>query len=107
MTSPTNERRTKLQHERQKIQERIDRIQRDEQQETASGQTDTAHEWENADVRDGLLTAAEQELRQIDEALQRLDQGNYGLCEVCGEPIAEKRLEVMPNATRCINCADS
>jgi RNA polymerase-binding protein DksA len=107
MTSPANDRRTKLQHERQRIQERIDQIQRDEQLETASGQTDTAHEWENADVRDGLLTAAEQELRQIDAALQRIDLGTYGFCDVCGEPIAEKRLDTLPYATRCIECADS
>ena len=107
MTSTANDRRTKLQHERQKIQERIDHIQRDEQLETASGQTDTAHEWENADVRDGLLTAAEQELRQIDAALQRFDRGTYGLCKVCGEPIVEKRLDALPFATRCIECADS
>ena len=107
MTPPANDRQTKLQHERQRIQERIDQIQRDEQQETASGQTDTAHEWENADVRDSLLTSAEQELRQVDAALQRIDLGIYGLCEVCEEPIAEKRLDVLPYATRCINCADS
>lgn len=58
-------------------------------------------------MRDGLLTAAEQELRQIDAALQRIDLGTYGLCEVCGEPIAEKRLDALPIATRCIECADS
>jgi RNA polymerase-binding transcription factor DksA len=107
MTSTINDRRAKLQNDRQKIQDQIDQIQHDEQQETASGQTDTAHEWENADVRDGLLNAAEQELKQIDADLQRIDLGTYGFCEVCGEPIAEKRLDVLLYDTRCIKCADS
>jgi RNA polymerase-binding transcription factor DksA len=94
-------------NDRQEIQDQIDQIQHDEQQETSSGQTDTAHKWENADVRDGLLNAAEQELKQIDADLQRIDLGTYGFCEVCGEPIAEKRLDVLLYATRCIKCADS
>jgi RNA polymerase-binding protein DksA len=105
-TSP-NHRLSQLQSERQKIQQRIDQIQRDERLETASGQTDTAHEWENADVRDDLLNSAMRELKQLDAALKRLEQGTYGVCEVCGEPIAEKRLDVLPYATRCIECAAS
>ena len=98
--------RARLESQRQEVQERIDKIRRAEQQETAGGETDTAHEWENADVRDDLLAVAGQELRQIDAALQRIDLGTYGLCEVCEEPIAEKRLDVLPFATRCIECAD-
>jgi RNA polymerase-binding transcription factor DksA len=39
--------------------------------------------------------------------LQRIDLGTYGFCEVCGEPIAEKRLDVLLYDTRCIKCADS
>ncbi len=107
MGTSTDDRRTQLQLERQTLQARIDQIQRNERQETAGGQTDTAHEWENADVRDDVLASAVQELRQVDMALRRIDQGTYGLCEVCEEPIAEKRLEAMPFATRCIECADS
>lgn len=42
------------------------------------------------------------ELRQ---ALTRLDDGTYGTCERCGEPIATQRLEARPNARTCIACA--
>jgi RNA polymerase-binding protein DksA len=101
------DRRTQLLQERQQVQERIAQIQGNERQETSNGQTDTAHEWENADVREDLLSAAEQQLRQVDAALHRIDTGTYGLCEICGEPIAEKRLDALPLATRCIECADS
>ena len=44
-------------------------------------------------------------LRQIDAALQRIDDGVYGLCVDCDEPIREQRLEVDPTALRCIDCA--
>ena len=45
------------------------------------------------------------ELTHIDSALQRLEDGTYGECIDCGEPIAEKRLEFDPSALLCIDCA--
>ncbi|MCA1982426.1 TraR/DksA family transcriptional regulator [Nocardioides nematodiphilus] len=44
-------------------------------------------------------------LAEIDAALARLDAGSYGVCEQCGEPIAEARLEARPAARLCIACA--
>lgn len=41
-------------------------------------------------------------LKEVEHALARLDDGSYGVCEECGEPIAEGRLEVRPWSTRCI-----
>ena len=37
-------------------------------------------------------------------ALQKMDDGGFGSCERCGEPIAEKRLEALPFARYCIDC---
>jgi|YNPNPStandDraft_1061719.scaffolds.fasta_scaffold18163_2 DnaK suppressor protein len=45
------------------------------------------------------------EAREIMEALERLDQGKFGSCEECGDPIAEERLRVHPLATLCTECA--
>jgi DnaK suppressor protein len=45
--------------------------------------------------------AAKGEINQVAAALARLDAGKYGLCEVCGEAIEDKRLEALPFATRC------
>jgi DnaK suppressor protein len=51
------------------------------------------------------LTAKEQEkLEEIDEALNRLQEGGYGRCVVCGRPIDEKRLLAIPEAKKCITC---
>jgi DnaK suppressor protein len=41
---------------------------------------------------------------KIDEALKRIDDGNYGLCEECGEPIGVERLKARPVTTLCIDC---
>jgi RNA polymerase-binding protein DksA len=44
-------------------------------------------------------------LEEIDAALAKLADGRYGLCEECGQPIGEARLEAMPAARLCIACA--
>jgi DnaK suppressor protein len=43
-------------------------------------------------------------LREVMTALRKLDEGGFGDCERCGEPIAEKRLEALPFARYCIGC---
>lgn len=43
-------------------------------------------------------------IRKIKEALQRIDDGEYGVCVSCGEEISEKRLIARPVATHCIDC---
>lgn len=50
----------------------------------------------------GVLQQVEFELAEVDAALQRIDSGTYGRCELCGERIAEGRLEAMPAARYCI-----
>jgi len=48
-----------------------------------------------------------QELVRIEAALERVDEGEYGYCLACGEPIPEGRLELDPAATLCVACAGS
>lgn len=43
-------------------------------------------------------------LKNIEAALKRIDDGDYGLCRACDEPINPKRLEFDPTALRCIDC---
>jgi len=44
------------------------------------------------------------EMQQIHAALQKVFEGTYGLCEWCGKKIPEKRLELLPEATLCVEC---
>ena len=45
-------------------------------------------------------------LQAIDEALRRIDQGTYGICRDCGEPIADARLSAIPWTRVCISCKE-
>ena len=47
------------------------------------------------------------QLRLVDEALDRLDAGDYGICLGCDAPIAEKRLRALPWARYCVACQES
>ena len=78
-------------------QEERDEVQRE-------GNRDNAHLWEESDIRDSLNDQAEQELAQVNAALVRMENGTYGSCTLCREPIGEKRLEAVPYAATCLNC---
>ena len=52
-----------------------------------------------------LIDQAKVHLAAIDAALRRLDDGSYGRCERCGQPIAADRLAARPTATHCVRCA--
>lgn len=60
--------------------------------------------FERAQV-DALVRDAVARLESVDEALQRIDDGTYGVCARCGRPIAAGRLEARPTATTCVSCA--
>ena len=55
--------------------------------------------------RDLALSAqARAAVEEIDRALAKIDQGTYGVCEKCGEPIKKARLKALPYASLCISC---
>jgi RNA polymerase-binding protein DksA len=47
---------------------------------------------------------SEHVLKAIDGALERIEAGRFGICETCGQPISEERLDAIPYATQCIDC---
>lgn len=88
------------------LQSRLSRIKTDATQEHSPDSEEQAQERENDEVVDAIGDETRQSIHEITQALQRLKDGTYGECEVCGNPIAPGRLEALPEATRCINCAD-
>ena len=52
----------------------------------------------------GLIENEEEELREIDAALERIEETSYGVCETCEKPIPKGRLKVIPYARLCIDC---
>jgi DnaK suppressor protein len=63
----------------------------------------------NAYTKELLVSMSDNDrqlLNSIDEALERIDDGDYGKCARCGEALPEKRLEAVPWARHCIRCQD-
>lgn len=71
---------------------------------TARDEEDQASVSLLAETHLSLLGPKRQELEAIEEALMRLDNGSYGLCEACGQPIEPRRLEIMPETPLCRGC---
>ena len=70
-----------------------------------------AVESSEADIQDdiefALIQMKSETLNKINDALSRLEHGNYGYCFDCGEEIAEKRLRALPFAVRCKDCEEA
>jgi DnaK suppressor protein len=45
-----------------------------------------------------------QQLAEIEHALEKIEKGTYGLCDVCGQPIAPERLKALPHTGFCLSC---
>jgi RNA polymerase-binding protein DksA len=58
----------------------------------------------NREIDSTLEENSEHVLTGIDDALDRIENGTFGMCSRCGKQIAEERLEAIPYATRCIDC---
>ncbi|NOZ24971.1 MAG: TraR/DksA family transcriptional regulator [Nitrospirae bacterium] len=65
-------------------------------------------DWSVVDLAEDLnlrkLTVHKQTLNKIDEALRKLNEGTYGVCEDCGSEISEERLKIIPFAIYCVDC---
>lgn len=92
------ERKRELSRDVLKIEDRLD-------DERSKNFEDRATERQGDDVLQALGTHDVGEIRQIEAALDRIANGTYGACVICGDPIAEKRLEALPATPFCATCA--
>jgi RNA polymerase-binding protein DksA len=109
-----NELRQQLVAERQRIENEIanlsregirgDTFQDDETDAVDQHPADDASELFEREKNLTVRRTLQISLREITDALGKFDSGTYGLCEMCGKPIAEKRLRAYPRATHCIEC---
>ncbi|MGZ8692995.1 MAG: TraR/DksA family transcriptional regulator [Gaiellaceae bacterium] len=74
-------------------------------EETAHDLADTATETYDRELDYTLEENSEHVLAEIDAALKRIGEGTYGICTNCGKQIADERLEALPWAMLCIDCA--
>ena len=66
---------------------------------------DTASETYERELDEGLEQDAQDQLREVEAALERLETREFGTCSACGKPIAVERLEAVPWTTLCIDDA--
>lgn len=97
--------REQLQTRLAALQARLVSIKKDVTQSHSSDSAEQAQERENDEVVDAIANETDLSIRVIQAALERIENGTYGACEACGEPIGDARLMAIPEATRCVNCA--
>jgi len=106
-----------LRKERKRLEEQEERIERRSSGASESGElseladydnhpADTATNTESRTMDIALDENISTMIAQIDEALRKIEDHTYGVCDRCGGPINRERLEVIPYATLCIDCQD-
>ncbi len=101
--------RRKLLNRRDEIEGRLNKVDQDILHTNRAPSPDSgeqAIERENDDVLEALGGIARSELEKINTALERMERNEYGICTVCKKAISAERLEAIPYADHCIDCAE-
>ncbi len=99
-----------LLEKRTDLQAELNRRVGEESRTDRSDAMDSVDQADSSYAVDYNLTLREkiiQQIREVDEALERIPQGSYGVCDNCGEDIPEGRLKVRPNARYCAACKEA
>ncbi len=99
------ERRAKLEARLKELEERRENISDELVSHDSADWDELAIEREEDEVLEDMGNAANQEIRMIQAALARMDEGEYGYCVECGAKIAEERLTILPATPFCASCA--
>ena len=83
----------------------LQRIEDDLEQPLPADLEDQAIDLEDDEVLEGIGRANAQEVRLLQNALKQIADGSYGICGKCGDPISPARLDAVPYAMICRNCA--
>ncbi|MGR3723557.1 TraR/DksA family transcriptional regulator [Abyssibius alkaniclasticus] len=103
--NPHSDRRAALENRLKELNWKLVEIE-DALDETPSADSEErAVEREDDEVLEGIGAASQAEIRMINAALARIESGDYGICTICGEDIAEARLDLVPHTPFCKNCA--
>lgn len=103
--------RTRLVSEQQNLEAELARIARKDPvgddyharvEEIGRAEDENVHEEEQYEAARSVEQNLELQLRDVRLALQRITDGTYGICSVCGSPIDQKRLAALPSAATCV-----
>ncbi|MCC8180748.1 MAG: TraR/DksA C4-type zinc finger protein [Planctomycetes bacterium] len=79
-------------------------LQKERAESKAADEVDKATDAYDEDLSFEIATANDMELEEIQVALEKIERGTYGQCEVCSTNISPSRLKVLPSATTCVSC---
>ncbi len=102
---PINALRAEILERKEVYLARLDRISSNLQRGFNADSKEMAKELEDQEVVDALGNEARREIAKISAALARMDDGSYGRCRECAEPIQVDRMIAFPYADECIECA--
>lgn len=105
MRRPVAERRAALRARLAELTSRLQTIEQDLDVEVDPDREDAAIEREDDEVLEATGLVGQREARQIEAALHRIAEGDYGICVRCGTAISEARLDVLPHTSFCKECA--
>lgn len=97
--------RDKLNDRLEQLDKRLHRIEDRLDDPVSKDWEDQAIEREDSEVLEDLGHAGLKEMELIRAALARMDEGRYGICLKCGEMISDERLDAVPHAALCRDCA--
>ena len=98
--------RAELEESLATLQTRMAHVRKDITREHSDDSAEQAQERENDEVIDAIGNETAISVRRIRAALDRMDEGVYGQCERCGLDIGLQRLQVVPEASCCVGCAE-
>ena len=101
------ERREQVQGELDQLNEELRTLGVDQENERGGLGNHLAEDGSNVTEQERILRVSgdlQDIMVQVDEALERMDEGTYGLCRRCGKPINPERLEAFPYVAYCIDC---
>ena len=104
MTEMVKQQRKRLLARKEELLKRIEKVEDLLDDPKSQSFSEQATEREFDEVYEAQGMASEQELEAIEAALNRIENGVYGQCLNCGNPISDERLEAIPFATKCRNC---
>ena len=109
-TTKSNQIRTRLEEERKRIQEELNQLNKprasDERREGSpfGKREEEATESMELEKKFTLEKRLNSLLAEVERALQKMDTGTYGLCDVCNTAIDPARMEALPQAILCMSC---
>jgi len=111
VTNDINLLRSRLENERKRLTEELEQLKihvgpADERREGSpfGKREEEATESFEFERRTALEKRTRNLLADVEHALDKLEQGTYGLCDICGQPIDPDRLEALPQASMCLRC---